>query len=660
MHTRGALLYAVCIGCSDAPARPFQERLEEASVAPLVLELQDGRIRGMRGRVPLPAEAGTTPVDQARYFLRTYRDAFALDDLADDLGAATITQSGSSHVVSFPRVAGGRPVVASSVAVQLVPPRDVVYVMAALPADPDTAATSSMIDEGAAIAAATSQLAGTTAEGASLVVFDPGVVFGTPTGSRLAWAVKLIGSGTAPIIYIDAESGAALWTVDRVHSALTVRTYNALNNRDEQALIDGARELWLDENGVVAGAMPSQVGLDAHALTQEIYGYFEAVHGRQGLDVLDSTVENYVHFHTVANNAYFFLDRLWFMDGWMHPDIYVHEYTHGIIANTRPLAYQGQSGALNESLADSFAAFTSPAGANRWLVAEGRAAGPIRNMRDPAVFDHPRHMDDYRHMVADNGGVHTNSAIPNYLTFLLTEGGTPPDHPGFACAIGVEKIEQLYYRTLKHQAVPEAATFADWRFALEGQCWLMWALPETAAADMTPNDCGYVIDALWQVGIGSRTDEDGDGWADHLDNLPNHYNPDQEDLTPGTELRSCQPMFQCPPTVTVASGVLNLREQVGPFWVRGFELLQVSCNYGEAPAGVSMFLNWMEWDPTVVPAECQAAGCVPCGMMSPQLTSASHRVVGLAAAISAPDRPGAELAARQLMTGLEARAATCP
>ena len=48
----------------------------------------------------------------------------------------------------------------------------------------------------------------------------------------------------------------------------------------------------------------------------------------------------------------------------------------------------------------------------------------------------------------DNGGVHVNSGIPNLVAFLI------------ARAIGPEKMEQIYYRTLTQYLSPNS-DFAD-------------------------------------------------------------------------------------------------------------------------------------------------------------------------------------------------------
>ena len=45
-------------------------------------------------------------------------------------------------------------------------------------------------------------------------------------------------------------------------------------------------------------------------------------------------------------------------------------------------------------------------------------------MANPELYGDPDHYSAYRLLPGDNGGVHTNSGIPNHAFFLAIEGGT--------------------------------------------------------------------------------------------------------------------------------------------------------------------------------------------------------------------------------------------
>lgn len=110
-----------------------------------------------------------------------------------------------------------------------------------------------------------------------------------------------------------------------------------------------------------------------------------------------------------------------------------HELAHAVTQYTANLTYQGQSGALNESMSDVFGACTKQrhlgqdAASADWLVGEGIFVEGIngralRSMLEPGTaYDDPAlgkdpqvgSMADYVETTDDNGGVHLNSGIPN-------------------------------------------------------------------------------------------------------------------------------------------------------------------------------------------------------------------------------------------------------
>ena len=133
-------------------------------------------------------------------------------------------------------------------------------------------------------------------------------------------------------------------------------------------------------------------------------------------------------------------------------DVIGHELAHGVTEHTAGLLYQGQSGALNESVSDVFGVLVKQrrlgqsAAQADWLVGaellnasvHGRA---LRDMRNPGTaYDDPRlgtdpqpaHMDDYVNTRDDNGGVHINSGIPNraFVLAALAIGGNAWEAPG--------------------------------------------------------------------------------------------------------------------------------------------------------------------------------------------------------------------------------------
>jgi hypothetical protein len=122
-------------------------------------------------------------------------------------------------------------------------------------------------------------------------------------------------------------------------------------------------------------------------------------------------------------------------------DVLGHELSHAVTQFTANLTYQGQSGALNESMSDVFGACVKQrhlgqdAASADWLVGEGIFVAGIngkalRSMESPGTaYDDPKlgkdpqvgEMQDYVQTTEDNGGVHINSGIPNRAFVLAAK-----------------------------------------------------------------------------------------------------------------------------------------------------------------------------------------------------------------------------------------------
>lgn len=163
--------------------------------------------------------------------------------------------------------------------------------------------------------------------------------------------------------------------------------------------------------------------------------------GRDSYDAAGATAVATVHYDRDYVNAFWDGTQLVFGDGdgvvfdrFTKPiDVLGHELAHALVQHTADLAYEGQSGALNESVADVVGACVKQRVAGQdaesadWLVGEGIflpgvQGRALRSMLEPGTaYDDPRvgtdpqpgHMDDFVVTTDDNGGVHINSGIPN-------------------------------------------------------------------------------------------------------------------------------------------------------------------------------------------------------------------------------------------------------
>ncbi|MGH3448204.1 MAG: M4 family metallopeptidase [Nocardioidaceae bacterium] len=159
-----------------------------------------------------------------------------------------------------------------------------------------------------------------------------------------------------------------------------------------------------------------------------------------------------VHYSHGYDNAYWDGTQLVFGDGdgrqfnrfTKAVDVIGHELTHAVTGAESQLEYQGQPGALNESLSDCFGSLVKqyaqtpkPAADEAdWLIGAELLTDQVhgvalRSMKAPGTaYDdpvlgkdpQPAHMRDFVDTTKDNGGVHINSGIPNHAFYLFATG----------------------------------------------------------------------------------------------------------------------------------------------------------------------------------------------------------------------------------------------
>jgi Zn-dependent metalloprotease len=213
---------------------------------------------------------------------------------------------------------------------------------------------------------------------------------------------------------------------------------------------------------------------DGFGLTYRLY--WDVFH-RNSIDDQGMPVLGLVHYGHAYGNAFWDGEgHMFFGDGDGHLltdttkglDVIGHELTHGVTQHEANLAYSGQSGALNESISDVFGSLVKQyhlgqtASQADWLIGADivgpELAPALRSMKAPGTanrHDHqPADMDHYVRTSRDNGGVHTNSGIPNhaFAVTATTLGGNAWDAPG-----------NIWYDALSDPRVKPSTTFA--RFA---------------------------------------------------------------------------------------------------------------------------------------------------------------------------------------------------
>lgn len=278
-----------------------------------------------------------------------------------------------------------------------------------------------------------------------------------------------------------------------------------------------------------------QVAVSAHHNAGECYEYFRNTFGRESINGQGGDIISFINVGEQGggdmDNAFWNGQYMFYGNGAtaFQPlakalDVAGHEMSHGVIQSTANLIYQGQSGAINEHIADVFGAMIDR---DDWGIGEDVtntsyiASGMLRDMQNPNNGPgnsastpgwQPANMDEIFTLPADNGGVHFNSGIPNRAYYLM------------ATDIGKDKAEQIYYLALTDY-LTRNSQFIDLRIAVLEAADVI--------SDVNANDIADIANAFAAVGIGdgaaTQTQEDlelnpGDEYILSLDTNPDQSN----------------------------------------------------------------------------------------------------------------------------------------
>ena len=275
---------------------------------------------------------------------------------------------------------------------------------------------------------------------------------------------------------------------------------------DAQQLGNLPGALLRDEGAAAVSDVHANQAYDGAGLT---YDFFRQIFKRHSIDGKGMRLDSTIHYQHHFNNAFWNGQQMVYGDGDGKSfigftgsiDVIAHELTHGVIQYAVPggLNYEGQSGALNESIADVFGSVVKQWSLGQtshqadWLIGAG-IMGPgvgkaLRSLADPGNTELTWSGDDQPKTFAayvDGGAVHTNSGIPN--------------HAFYALCIALKgnswrRAAPIWYRSLG--LLTPTATFADMARA-------------TAQAAATLHGIDSVeqraVRAAWQlVGVDERT-----------------------------------------------------------------------------------------------------------------------------------------------------------
>jgi Zn-dependent metalloprotease len=242
----------------------------------------------------------------------------------------------------------------------------------------------------------------------------------------------------------------------------------------------------------------------------DTFHFYSDVYSRNSIDNAGLNLLGTIHYSNKYNNAFWNGRQMVFGDGdgtlfnrfTAHLDVIGHELTHGVVQYTCNLQYQGESGALNESIADVFGSMIKQHKLNQkaedadWLIGQGLFTGQVKGVAlrslkapgtaydDPVIGKDPQpgHYKDLVVSQSDNGGVHINSGIPNHAFYLIAIA-----LEGYSW----EKAGKIWFDTISDPQLSQDANFKT--FA---------ALTVSHAFQLFGEDVSRVVAGAWaQVGI---------------------------------------------------------------------------------------------------------------------------------------------------------------
>ncbi|WP_158527010.1 M4 family metallopeptidase [Flavobacterium aciduliphilum] len=244
-----------------------------------------------------------------------------------------------------------------------------------------------------------------------------------------------------------------------------------------------------------------QGALDAHWGAEMTYDFWKNIFNRNSYDDQGTMLKSYVHYRSNANtslvNAFWNGAVMSYGDGnnSVHIltaiDVCGHEIGHGVCSATANLAYQNQSGAINEGLSDIWGAcieqygrngnLTGPYASAVFTIAEDLGSSPFRSMSAPLTHGNPdTYLGTNWTSTGDEGnctpssnndqcGVHNNSGVLNHWFYIITAGqsGTntaPTPYSYSVSGIGMTKSSQIVYYA-ERDYLTSNATYLDMRNA---------------------------------------------------------------------------------------------------------------------------------------------------------------------------------------------------
>jgi Zn-dependent metalloprotease len=283
-------------------------------------------------------------------------------------------------------------------------------------------------------------------------------------------------------------------------------------NSERQTLYQDVPFTDNDNNWTAAehkNAFDDDGALDAHWGAQMTYDFWALpLLNRNSFDDNGAKIISYVHYDDNEGNSTGYDNAFWngrvmtYGDGNNFDvltalDVCGHEIGHAVCSHTADLAYQNQSGGMNEGYSDIWGACVEQFGRTGsldgaidpgvWLIGEdiGSGGNPLRSMIEPRDEGDPdTYLSPEWTITADEGlcvpdgtandycGVHSNSGVLNHWFYILTVGAVGTNNPiNFldtdnynVTGIGMSKAAEIAY-LVERDFLTANSTLADARVA---------------------------------------------------------------------------------------------------------------------------------------------------------------------------------------------------
>ncbi|MCA9494548.1 MAG: M4 family metallopeptidase [Myxococcales bacterium] len=271
-------------------------------------------------------------------------------------------------------------------------------------------------------------------------------------GDRLCWRVEARTELTRTTTFLDAMTGEVVRRWEALPSALDRQTWDAGNTLQLPGTLVRA-EGDPPTGDVIVDAAHRNAGIT--------WGYYRVRHGLDGYDGAGAPTTSVVHVGVQLGSAFWDTDRLLLGDGdgllyrpfALATDVVAHEITHGVIEQSADLVYAGESGAINEAVADILGTATQ-AMARGWVLDERTwrfgedavlplAGDAIRYLDDPTLDG--ASLDHYADYV-DGTDVHLASGIVNAAFTAMVRSD----------ALDLGEVTDLWYDALTTELFPDS------------------------------------------------------------------------------------------------------------------------------------------------------------------------------------------------------------